>query len=1134
MKTRTINTLLKSSLLAWSALFLLATFASLINPKPLTAAPQLDNVVIKGVITVTDNTGFESEFDVGDAFIYEIVFDKNSLASSTNSFSATYTPGVSSAVLRPGSPNSGKWITGTHNLSSSNVNVNVNGDAITFQLNNPSPGVPNLGGVAFLDVGLSYSYSGVYDFTLPGGDNAFKDVTGAEFDFNDAVFFTPEVRNASYQSPSFSHEFYFAGGDGTAASPFQIANWHHLDRVREGLTAYYELANDLDAETAGYAEHVSDGGVLADSSRGWKPIGTFPGEFIGSFDGKGYMIKELMIQRPAEERVGLFGRIGNTIPSVVKDVHLRDGQVQGKHLVGLIAGQLYGTVENSSAWGVDLSSLVVGGPLFSESTGYSIGGLVGQVESSGTVRESYARALVSGGFNVGGLVGSNSGTISDSYAFGLSGAYTGAVGGLVGSHGYGATIDRSYSAGPITYLGDPPSRAGGLIGEILVPVLSNNKNGAGNGVTASFWNKTIAGVGKGIAFNQTDSLGVVGVTSEQMRSKALFTDAGWDFTGETTNGSDDIWAINPTGYASFPYFANMTYDAPGTSPQVSPIHGLVALNVFVKMDVVDDGAGLGSTIGPDVALYRPADGDGRVPAALSASYNDGAESFIQASGADVDFSYDSLAVSFDVSLAADYEDSVNSARLVFRFDKALMELNGDVGTLSVKGIEPGPFFTAETNGGSSLGPIYNTRMLDDVTIDGTVYSKVEVTASTISGNAQLYNAGTSTANTNALLRLSFLLKKGGASNVTLDLTDYDLFKTLPDGDLTGNLTISTADSGAVEFYAGDTSSAGASGVPDGKVDFADLTGFASAYFTTTDSAAYRLKYDIGSTTVTNYYNLPESDGEISFRDLISFATGYTLSLDRVVPLSEVEAPLALWLGEARSAGNGVFEVPVMLGGTVSAVSAMQVRLEGMDGLDGSNGLSEGVTILGVERGDLFAGENGFAATRTIDGITEIDAATLGFNSQPLQTSGVALTILVESNEHPLLAIREAQLVDSNGQNLPFELTNGPVDGDGTDGNDGNGIDGAAGELPQAFDLSPNYPNPFNPSTSIRYALPEASDVQLEVYNITGQRIATLVNASQSAGTYEVSFDASKLSSGVYLYRLTAGTFTQTRQMMLVK
>ena len=97
-------------------------------------------------------------------------------------------------------------------------------------------------------------------------------------------------------------------------------------------------------------------------------------------------------------------------------------------------------------------------------------------------------------------------------------------------------------------------------------------------------------------------------------------------------------------------------------------------------------------------------------------------------------------------------------------------------------------------------------------------------------------------------------------------------------------------------------------------------------------------------------------------------------------------------------------------------------------------------------------------------------------------------------------------------------------------------------IPNGFALQQNYPNPFNPSTTIRYSIPDviASEtkqsqfVSLKVYDVLGNEVATLVNEEKSVGSYEVDFNAAGLSSGIYFYKLQAGSFIETRKMILLR
>jgi hypothetical protein len=90
------------------------------------------------------------------------------------------------------------------------------------------------------------------------------------------------------------------------------------------------------------------------------------------------------------------------------------------------------------------------------------------------------------------------------------------------------------------------------------------------------------------------------------------------------------------------------------------------------------------------------------------------------------------------------------------------------------------------------------------------------------------------------------------------------------------------------------------------------------------------------------------------------------------------------------------------------------------------------------------------------------------------------------------------------------------------------------EIPTTYLLSNNYPNPFNPSTKIKYSVPQASQVQIKVFDVLGNEIETLVNEEKPAGTYELTWNAADLPSGVYFYQLKAGSFIETKKMLLLK
>jgi hypothetical protein len=315
-----------------------------------------------------------------------------------------------------------------------------------------------------------------------------------------------------------------AGCD-TPSSGVQIRDWNDLTAVRNKLDGQFLLMNHLDSTTAGYTELASP---TADEGRGWEPIGVWPDPFTGSFDGQGFEIRDLFIDRPGDTNVGLFSFVN--AGATVTGVAVVDADVTGDLYVGSLAGHSRGNLSNCCSTGN------VAGDTH-------VGGLVG--ENGGILSDCYSTATVSGSFEVGGLIGQNHGTVGRSYSTG-SAAGSSYVGGLVGWNREGS-VSNSYSRARA----DGESLVGGLVGHNRAGVSDcysvGNVTGLedvgglvgrsyGGTVSDSFWDIAASG--------QATSSGGTGKTTEEMRDIATFSGAEWNIIAVASSSMRDgsyIW-----------------------------------------------------------------------------------------------------------------------------------------------------------------------------------------------------------------------------------------------------------------------------------------------------------------------------------------------------------------------------------------------------------------------------------------------------------------------------------------------------------------------------------------------------------------------------------------------------------------
>jgi len=355
-------------------------------------------------------------------------------------------------------------------------------------------------------------------------------------------------------------------GSGTAEDPYQVANLSNLYWITQNNSSW----NKYFVQTADFNSSPSS---TWNNSAGFSPIGNFAKPFSGTYNGQGHTINGLYINSGSGQFLGLFGY---TNFAVIQNLGVTNVNITGGYNTGGLVGcNNYTTVSNCYCTGNVYGNYDYIGGLMGinyhatvnncYSTGdvngrNSVGGLVGAGQTSATLSNSYSTCIVTGSSYTGGLVGVNitSSTVSNCYSTGnVSG--TDAVGGIVGWNTDNSTMNNCYSHSDVTRMsGATGTNFGGFCGVNNSSAIeyccstgsvtySNSSNPSDKGFvgsdatatyTSNFWDSEES--------NQTTATGATAKTTAEMKTESTFTDAGWDFVGETTNGTNDYWDIDPT------------------------------------------------------------------------------------------------------------------------------------------------------------------------------------------------------------------------------------------------------------------------------------------------------------------------------------------------------------------------------------------------------------------------------------------------------------------------------------------------------------------------------------------------------------------------------------------------------------